>query len=92
MNELLGWYGYCNSENDHTTERFNNSRSAKVSTPNFVTTVAGHCNNSLSLDAIDNTTDSMSAVDDITKMSPQISKEANTVNLEKSSPPAAHSG
>lgn len=94
MNELLGWYGYCNSKNDHTTERFNNSRSAKVSIPNLVSTVSGHCNrnNRLSLDDIDNITDSMSAVDDITKMSPQTSKVANAVNSEKSSPPAPHSG
>lgn len=38
MNELLGWYGYCNSTNDdHTIEQqqFNNLPSNKMTTPDF---------------------------------------------------------
>ncbi|XP_055318074.1 sine oculis-binding protein homolog isoform X2 [Sitodiplosis mosellana] len=117
MNELLGWYGYCNSNNnDHSTERFNSLTNARMSTPNFaaclsrsasysstnqssnsaaaataaaaaaattITTVSVGTSssnrkreNSLSMDDIDNTTDSMSAVDELTKMSPQTSKDS----------------
>lgn len=109
MNELLGWYGYCNSTNDHTAERFNNLTSARMSTPNFGTILTqsysntNHTSststaiankrtrdNSLSLDDIDDTTDSMSAIDDAnTKVSPQISKDATAANSEK---PGSHSG
>lgn len=100
MNELLGWYGYCNSTNDHTAERFNNLTSARMSTPNFGTNHTSSTStaiankrtrdNSLSLDDIDDTTDSMSAIDDAnTKVSPQISKDATAANSEK---PGSHSG
>lgn len=114
MNELLGWYGYCNSNNnDHSTERFNSLTNARMSTPNFsaclsqsasyssanhssnsvcnaaaanaVTTTNntvgangnsnGRRENSLSMDDIDNTTDSMSTVDELTKMSPHMNKD-----------------
>lgn len=126
MNELLGWYGYCNSNNnDHSTERFNSLTNARMSTPNFAACLsqsvsyssANHstnsvCNaapatavttatatttntvgangnsnsigrraNSLSMDDIDNTTDSMSTVDELTKMSPQMNMDA--INSQK---------
>lgn len=40
MNELLGWYGYCNSTSDeHTIEQqqFNSLPSSKMTTPDFTT-------------------------------------------------------
>lgn len=124
MNELLGWYGYCNSTNDTTGERFNNLANTKMSTPNFTTilssasspqsiTAPHHSNqnrsvsastsatgnnpkrdNSLSFDDIDNTTDSMSATDEITsKVSPQLhSKDLTTAHSDKSSPSTPNPG
>lgn len=155
MNELLGWYGYCNSTNDdHTIEQqqFNNLPSNKMTTPDFTTilstttttaTVAtmtvsataaattvtmttsspsnltqSACQtdannkrsvrenrNSLSLDdttntTITTTTDSMSAIDEMTIMSSplQMCKERSPSssagnNLDReSSLPVSHSG
>lgn len=154
MNELLGWYGYCNSTNDdHTIEQqqFNNLPSNKMTTPDFTTilstttttataatttisaraaatvtmTTSSPSNltqsacqtdannkrsirenrNSLSLDdttntTITTTTDSMSAIDEMTIMSSplQMCKErspsssaVNNLDRESSSP-VSHSG
>lgn len=39
MNELLGWYGYCNSTNDDQTIELNNlpNNNSKMTTPDFAT-------------------------------------------------------
>lgn len=125
MSELLGWYGYCNSNDDQSVERFNNLTSARMSTPNFGAILSQTTNhspkttmttttsttsavasstaatnnqkrtNSLSLDDIDNTTDSLTTMDELTKVSPQISKEliiTTTTPYLDESPPASHSG
>lgn len=104
MNELLGWYGY----NDHSAERFNNLAKRRMSTPNITTMLSqstpypstNHSSTSttgkleLSLDEIDNTTDSSSAIDDLTKLSPQMAKECTGMTSASSekSPPASQTG
>lgn len=85
MNELLGWYGYCNN-NDHTIDRTKNSTiNNNISITNITkmlnqsssSSASIGCNgkreHSLSLDEMDNTTvESDDMADEFTKGSPQI--------------------
>lgn len=77
MNELLGWYGYCNNNADHAAEQFNSLTKSRITTVLSQSTSYSNMNqssgtanrnrdNSLSLD--ENTTDSMSIVDEMAKI------------------------
>lgn len=78
MNELLGWYGYCNNNADHAAEQFNSLTKSRITTTVLSQSTSysnmnqpsgtsnRHRDNSLSLD--ENTTDSMSIVDEMAKI------------------------
>lgn len=77
MNELLGWYGYCNNNADHAAEQFNSLTKSRITTVLSQSTSYSNMNqssgtgnrnrdNRLSLD--ENTTDSMSIVDEMAKI------------------------
>lgn len=90
----------------NTNHSSNNGASSTAAAAAVVTGVAtatnvitgsssnGKRENSLSMDDIDNTTDSMSAVDcELTKLSPQMSKDGiNTTTISEKSPPGSQSG